>query len=105
MPPLYDFACDAGHLTEKLFAMKDVRPKTVKCGSCKRRARRVFSKASVVDDFPEHFNVSMGLVVKNRAHHKQLQRELQCQDWEPTRNSPGSQLVADRLRRTGGGNF
>ena len=41
----------------------------------------------VIPDFPTHYNISMGRMVKNRAHHKQLQKELGCQDWEPVRGA------------------
>ena len=79
--------------------------KVVKCHACRQPAtklKRVSSGVAsvyVLPDFPEHFNISMGCVVKNRAHHRQIQREKGLQDWEPTGNSPGSQLVADLLRR------
>lgn len=79
------------------------RSKAPKCHACKRPATRLKRlpagvSAYVLPDFPEHFNVSMGVVVKNRAHHKRLQRERGLQDWEPTRNSPGSQLSLGRTR-------
>jgi len=51
----------------------------------------------VLKDFPEHFNVSLGCVVKSRAHHQQLQRERGLQDWSPVKESP--QL--SKLRREG----
>ena len=81
---------------------EDVRAKT--CGACggeNRRNRRLkpgVGALSVIPDFPEHFNVSMGCVVKNRAHHRAIQRERGLQDWEPTNNSPGSQLSMERRR-------
>ena len=52
----------------------------------------------VLRDFPEHFNWSMGRRVKSRKDHRRIQREMGVQDWEPCRNSPGSQLTLERLR-------
>ena len=51
----------------------------------------------VLKEFPEHYNWSMGCVVKNRAHHRQLQRERGLQDWIPVRESP----MLSKLRRQG----
>lgn len=97
--PLYDFACEQGHVTEKYFGMNDV--KSAECSTCGGPTRRIFSRAAVVDDFPEHYNVSMGCVVKNRKHHRALQKELGCHDYEPCNDSPGSRLTEERTRREG----
>lgn len=100
--PLYPFECPDGHVTEKVYGMNEEKPKAVKCGSCRRKAKRVYTSApSVVPDFPEHYNVSMGCVVKNRAHHKQIQKERGLQDYEPVKNSAASNLTFDRLRANG----
>jgi hypothetical protein len=76
------------------------KAKSAKCRSCKAPAT-LLTKIKrgapyVMPDFPEHFNHSMGCVVKSRAHHKQIQRERGLQDWVPTNNSPGSQLSMGR---------
>ena len=93
---VYEYSCKKGHVTSRFQNMKDSHPKTVKCDTCPGRANRIFSKPAVVDDFPEHFNISLGEVVKNRAHLKRIQAERGLQDWEPTRDSPGSQLSRER---------
>jgi putative FmdB family regulatory protein len=95
--PNYEYACEKGHRTEIFRHMKDKHPSLVKCGSCPRLASRIFAAPVVVDDFPEHFNVSMGTVVKNRAHHKQLQKERGLQDYEVRREGP----MTSRLRKEG----
>ena len=97
--PLYEFRCDKGHSTEEFYRMNDSRPATIECRLCTRPAHRVFGNAAVVDDFPEHFNISLGEVVKSRQHLRNIQKERGLQDYEPTRNSPGYDLVKDRLRR------
>lgn len=81
------------------------RAKSARCRKCgqpatllKRVPRGV--RVGVIPDFPEHYNWSMGCRVKNRAHHRRIQKERGLMDWEPCRNSPGSQLTLDRLRRT-----
>lgn len=95
MAPLYDFACSEGHVTEKFRRMTGRIPKSVKCGSCPLMAARIFSRPSVQDDFPIHYNWSIGEVVRSRAHMKRIQKDRGLQDWEPCRNSPGSQLSKD----------
>lgn len=95
--PRYDYECPDGHVTEKVRPMRGPHPKTVRCGSCRRMAKRVFSRPAVLDDFPEHYNWSMGCIVKNRKHHRQIQKEKGLQDWEHCRNSPGGQLTQERL--------
>jgi putative FmdB family regulatory protein len=97
--PLYEFECPAGHVTGKIYRMNDERPVTVSCDRCNQRARRIFSRPTVVDDFPEHFNISIGEIVKNRAHLKQIQKERGLQDYEPTRGSRAWDLVNHRLRK------
>lgn len=95
--PLYEYSCAAGHVTSRVLAMKARHPKSVKCGSCPKRARRSFAPAAVRPDFPEHWNISMGCIVKNRKHHEQLQRERGLQDWIPLRESP----MFGKLRKEG----
>ena len=96
MAPLYDFECEKGHVTERLFRMDDV--KSTDCSTCGGPTRRIFSRAAVVDDFPEHMNISLGRVVKSRAHLKQLQKELGCQDWVPP---PQERPLSSKMRREG----
>lgn len=95
--PLYEYSCTDGHVTGLVLTMKARHPKTVKCGSCPKRAHRSFAPAAVRPDFPEHYNVSLGMVIKNRAHHEQIQRERNLQDWVPLRESP----MFGRLRKEG----
>lgn len=96
--PLYEYRCQNGHVTALVRRMSENHPKTTKCKKCPKRATRFYSPAGVIPDFPAHYNISMGCVVKNRAHHQQLQRERGLQDWESCRNSPGSQLSMERLK-------
>jgi hypothetical protein len=96
--PIYEFQCDRLHTTEKFFHMTDTIPATVDCESCPHLAKRTFGAPAVVDDFPEHVNVSFGQVVKSRKHHRELQKLHGCHDLEHT-DSTGSQMVRDRLRR------
>lgn len=95
--PLYEYECEKGHHTEKFQAMNDAHPLEIKCDSCPRTATRVFAPAAVRPDFPEHYNISMGCVVKNRKHHEQLQRERGLQDWVPKKESP----MFSKLRKEG----
>jgi hypothetical protein len=76
---------------------------SAKCPTCRKPAtllKRVPRgvRAYVLKEFPEHYNVSLGCVVRSRQHHRQLQRERNLQDWEPTRDSPGSQLSIARSK-------
>jgi hypothetical protein len=68
------------------------------CGSDATRLTRVQSGAGayVLKDFPEHYNWSLGCVVKSRAHHQALLKARGLKEWEPTRDSPGSQLSLGR---------
>lgn len=100
--PLYDYACGNGHTTEIYAPMNGSRPKSVACGEkgCRRRAKRIFSPNQVIPDIPEHFNISIGEVVKNRAHLKQIQKERGLQDYEPPAGrNRGYELVQERLRK------
>lgn len=77
------------------------RAKNVKCPACRRPATqlkrvRPGTSVGVIPDFPTHWNHSLGMVIKNRAHHRQIQKERGLQDWQPTGNSPGSQLSLGR---------
>lgn len=96
--PLYEYQCGDGHVTEKFFPITaETRPKSVRCGTCPRLAKRVYSLAGVVPDFPEHYNWSFGCIVKNRAHHKELQRKHNVHDWEDVKENPQS----SRYRKEG----
>ena len=77
--------------------MASRHPRTVKCEACPRRARRSFSPAAVRPDFPEHYNISLGMVIKNRKHHERIQRERGLQDWVPLRDGP----MSEKLRKEG----
>lgn len=77
------------------------KAESAKCPSCHRPAsilKRVPKglRAYILKEFPEHWNHSMGCIVRSRKHHQQLQRERGLQDWQPTNNSPGSQLSMGR---------
>lgn len=88
--PLYPYRCENDHTHDHFFHMRDERPATIECPTCAAPSTRVFTVSAVVDDFPEHYNVSFGCVVKNRRHHRQLQKERNCHDWEPVgKEMPG----------------
>jgi len=97
--PLYEFQCKKGHSTDRFYRMNDTRPVSIKCPTCLSPATRLFGNASILPDIPEHFNISIGDVVKNRSHLRQIQKDRGLQDWEPTRDSPGADLVKHRLRK------
>lgn len=84
----------------KNFDRKGAR--TAKCRSCKQPATKLkkvsagTKTAYFMPDYPEHFSMSLGSVVKSRRHLKQIQAERGLMDWEPTNNSPGSQLSMAR---------
>lgn len=94
--PLYDFSCEQGHVTEKFFGMND--EKSTECSTCGGPTRRIFALAGVVPDFPEHFNISLGRVVKGRQHLRQLQKQLGCHDWEPGK---AERPMYSKMRREG----
>lgn len=96
--PLYEYRCPEKHVTEIVRGMKDVHPKSIKCRTCKKRAHRLFSTPAVQDDFPEHVSTTFGCVVKNRQHHRALQKLHGCHDYEHN-SSTGSQMVQERLRK------
>lgn len=97
--PLYEFECPKGHVTGKVYAMNDTRPGSVSCETCGDQAHRIFGTPTVVDDFPEHYNWSIGEIVKNRQHLRQIQKERGLQDYEKPKHSLGYDLVQERLRR------
>lgn len=74
-----------------------------KCRSCGAETDEVRALQSgaggfyVRADFPEHWNVSLGCVVKNRKHHEQIQKERGLMDWQPVKESP----MLARLRKEG----
>ena len=55
----------------------------------------------VIPDIPEHFNLSIGEVVRNRAHLRQIQKERGLQDYEPLRGSNGAELSREAVRNRG----
>lgn len=76
--------------------------KAARCRACKQPATALkkisagTKTAYFMPDYPEHFSVTIGGVVKSRKHLKQIQAERGLMDWEPCRNSPGSQLSMGR---------
>lgn len=42
MPPLYEYACKAGHITESMQLLEE-RAAHVKCQACGKRAHRIMS--------------------------------------------------------------
>jgi hypothetical protein len=98
------FYCSNPGCRQRWENFKSLRIKNVACPACGKPAtalKRLNQGAGsvyVIPDFPEHYNHSLGMVIKNRAHHRQIQRERHLQDWEPTNNSPGSQLSLGRTR-------
>jgi len=97
MAPLYDYVCEKGHVTEQFRHMSDPEPGVVRCGSCPHLASRVFAPPAVIDDFPEHVSIAFGCVVKNRAHHRELQRIHGTHDWQPVKEAP----LFSKLRKEG----
>lgn len=95
--PMYEFGCPNGHVVEHFFRMNDERPATIPC-ECGAESKRIFSLAGIVPDFPEHYNISLGRVVKGRQHLRQLQKQLGCHDWEPGKKE---RPQYDRLRKEG----
>lgn len=86
--PRYDYSCENDHTHEHFYPMSAERPATIACPTCGAPSTRIYtSPAAVEPDWPEHYNVSMGCVVKNRQHHRQLQKERGLQDWEPIKGS------------------
>ncbi len=77
--------------------MREEHPKTIDCDRCFKLAYRVFFTPAIVDDFPEHYNISMDCVVKNRADHKRIQKERGLQDYEVLREGP----MTEKLRKEG----
>ena len=59
--------------------MSEERPPTVRCKTCRKKARRVFAH-SVLPVIHEYFDCGMGRVVKGRSHLREVQRELGCVD-------------------------
>lgn len=103
MMPIYSFECSQGHVTDEYFPTRDRRAKLVSCGTCGKKApyswqatilgRSVF----VIPDFPEHYNISLGCVVKNRKHRQQIMKERGLQDYEHVKDGP----LSERMRKEG----
>lgn len=88
MCPLYDYRCENDHTHEHFYPMRAERPATIDCPTCGGPSIRIWSSPpAIVDDFPSHFNWSMGCNVKNRQHHKQIQKQRGLKDWEPVKDS------------------
>jgi hypothetical protein len=77
--PLYEYRCEAGHSQDRFFHPEDPKPRVVRCKTCRRRARRVFS-LSVQPLIYEYYDRGMGRVIKGRTHLREVQRELGCAD-------------------------
>lgn len=89
----------------KKFRGRDVvrGPKCVSCGAHTDRLKPLkagFGGVAVRDDYPEHFNLSLGMVIKSRRHKAAVMKERGLVDYE-FNDSVGSQLVKERLRRDG----
>jgi len=55
--------------------------------------------ASVRGDMPEHYSYSFDCIVKSGRHHRELQRKHGTHDWEPVKDSPGSNISRQHAER------
>lgn len=64
------------------------------CGGENTPLRRLVltERVYVTPDVPEHYNTSLGRVVRSRRHLRQLQHDLGCQDFESSRISRGERF-------------
>ena len=90
--PEYPYECPLGHETDLFFHMTEDRPRIIPCPSCGLEARKTVASISVGRIVNEHFNESLGCVVKGSRHLRQLQKENSCHDYEPIRKRTAAYL-------------
>lgn len=89
--PTFTYVCAKGHATDRTFGTDTKRTRTTRCAHprCGRRASYSLTATHrgavhVLPDIPEHYNLSLDLVVRGRRHLASLQRSLGCRDFEPS---------------------
>lgn len=94
--PTYSFVCAKGHVTDEVFRFAD-RPRAIRCGKCSKRAQYDLgathrdSRIGIDNDCPEHYNPTIGCVVKSRRHLRDIQRRyagergIEMQNYEPVK--------------------
>lgn len=76
-------------------------PKCVACGVRTERLKLLkpgYGRVVVVNDFPEHYNISLDTVIKSRKHHAAVMKERGLRPYE-FNDSHGSQLLKERLKK------
>ena len=98
----YTYACSRGHETGVFLSEREARWDSLDCVTCGERAvRRKLDDGpdlpQIIDDVPEHWNVSLGRPVRSRRHLKTLQNQLGVQDYEPVQDRDNGITRADRI--------
>lgn len=68
--PLFDFACECGHVQRDIFQPIATTTSTIPCPACQNVARKVLSFPAVKKPFRPHFNMSVGKYVTNESEFK-----------------------------------
>lgn len=87
--PTYVFVCPNGHEHELFCLSHASRPVAVGCPKprCRQLARPSIAATmragvQINDDIPEHFNLSLNMGIRSRAHLREVQQARGCQDVE-----------------------
>jgi putative FmdB family regulatory protein len=88
--PIYEYECKRGHHEERFAKMSDRHPLRVRCSACGGHARRVVSHTNIQPVIHEYLDRGMGKVIKGRTHLREVQRELNCVDANPSSMKPST---------------
>jgi len=97
--PEYPYRCAVGHETDRFYHAREAanRPQTVRC-RCGRRARRMIVAPAAVGLVTEHYNSSLGEIVKGPRHLRALQKKHGCHDYVPPTSGPISEFRRKHAR-------
>jgi len=72
-----NYRCSAGHVTEAFFTSRERRTRTVRCGSCRRRARHyaALNVPRVRAEVFEYLSPTYGVPVRSRGQLEALDRK------------------------------
>ena len=77
--PTYSYECPNGHYTRIIQHMREPRPASLTCGTCERKAKRIFNapRINVFDPFVTYVGDSQRKVVRNAAEAADIEKRFQ----------------------------
>jgi hypothetical protein len=82
--PVYSYRCSDGHQVDRVLAMRDPHPRTVRC-FCGKRARRDYRFTLRPEVLP-HFNRSLDRMIHDRGDLERAQKKSGFSDVDPSLN-------------------